>query len=141
MTNLKRATIAVLIMSGLLIQPGTYVRAQEVDADVCDRPAETHTLRVNETNNVPTGVTLGNDPMDDLYVCPGDTVAWILQGRGFAIDFSGATPFDDNQHRAAAPAGRVSAVVRSDVTRGTSFKYAISLDDGGTLDPRIIVQD
>ena len=85
------------------------------------------------------GVSLGNAPADDLYVCPGDTVAWILQGLGFVIDFPGATPFNGNIHRATA--GRVSMVVRSDVARGAVFKYNISIDGGGLLDPRIIVQD
>lgn len=132
----KRIVIFSVLISGLLALPAATVHAQ----DACAGPAETHTLMINVTNNVPTGVVRGNTPADDLYVCPGDTVAWILQGLGFTINFPGATPFNANSHRPVT-AGRVTAVVRSDVTRGASFKYDISIDGGGVLDPRVIVQD
>jgi hypothetical protein len=136
MNRQKKNIFLGVLFSGLLTLPGTAVIAQ----DACGGGPETHTLMVNVTDNVPDGVTLGNEPADDLYVCPGDTVAWILQGRGFTIDFPGATPFNANSHRPVA-AGRVTAVVRSDVERGASFKYNISIDGGGVLDPRIIIQD
>ncbi len=131
----KRKIILSAVMAGLLTLPGIHIYAQ----DPCGGRPETHTLMINVTNNVPSGVRRGNEAADDLYVCPGDTVAWILQGRGFTINFPGATPFNVNSHRPAA--GRVTAVVRSDVARGASFKYEISVDGGGVLDPRIIVQD
>jgi plastocyanin len=132
----KRNIISSLVLTGLFALSATSANAQ----DACTGPAETHTLMVNQTNNVPTGVTLGNEPADDLYVCPGDTVAWILQGLGFTINFPGATPFNANSHR-PVDAGRVTAVVRSDVAPGESFKYDISIDGGGVLDPRIIIQE
>ncbi len=135
----KNKTFTALVIAGLMTLPGMYSSAQDVDS--CDGRAQTHTLMINETNNVPTGVSLGNAPADDLYVCPGDTVAWILQGRGFAISFLDGTPFGGTEHRAGPGAGRVSAVVRLDVARGAAFKYEISIDGGGVLDPRIIVQD
>ncbi len=135
MKRQKRNIFRMALLSMLLTAPATIVNAQ----DACAGPAETHMLMINVTNNVPTGVTLGNEPADDLYVCPGDTVAWILQGQGFTIDFSDGTPFDSSQLRPVA-AGRVDAVVRSDVARGTEFKYDISIDGGGVLDPKIIIQ-
>ena len=133
----KNKTRITLLMAALMTLPGMYSSAQDVRS--CDGRTKTHTLMINETNKVPMGVTLGNAPADDLYVCPGDTVAWILQGLGFEIDFPGGTPFNGNVHRATA--GRVAMVVRSDVARGAAFKYNISIDGGGLLDPRIIVQD
>ena len=132
----KNKTHITLLMAALMTLPSMYSSAQVVRS--CDEGTTTHTLMINETNKVPTGVTLGNEPADDLYVCPGDTVAWILQGLGIVIDFPGATPFASNKQGGA---GRVSMVVRSDVERGASFKYNISIDGGGMLDPRIIVQD
>jgi plastocyanin len=109
----KRNIISSVALTGLFALSATSANAQ----DACAGPAETHTLMINQTNNVPTGVTLGNEPADDLYVCPGDTVAWILQGLGFTIDFPGATPFNANSHRPVS-AGRVTAVVRSDAPPG-----------------------
>lgn len=133
--NRKNIILCVLV-SALLAMPGIGIQAQ----DTCGGTPTVHNLQINVTNNVPTGVSLGNEPADDLYVCPGDTVAWILQGPGFTIDFPGDTPFNANQFRPVA-AGRVAAVVRDDVASGEAFKYDISIDGGGLLDPRIIVQD
>jgi hypothetical protein len=136
MMNNRRIAIVSVLASVLVALPVMSVNAQ----DACGDGPQTHTLMVNATNNVPTGVTRGDEPADDLYVCPGDTVAWILQGLGFTINFPGATPFNANSHRPVT-AGRVTAVVRSDVSPGESFKYDISIDGGGVLDPRIIIQD
>lgn len=104
----------------------------------CDGRTERFNLAVRVADNRPTEVRLGPDRMDDLYVCPGDTVAWILQGRGFTIEFADDSPFDFDQRRADANAGRVSAVVREDAFG--PYKYSIHLDGGDSLDPRIIVQ-
>jgi plastocyanin len=131
----KRNIISSVALTGLFALSATSANAQ----DACAGPAETHTMMINQTNHVPNGVSLGNEPAVDLYVCPGDTVAWILQGLGFTIDFPGATPFNANSHRPVS-AGRVTAVVRSDAPPG-AFKYDISIDGGGVLDPRIIVQE
>ena len=131
-----RNIVLCVFVSALITMPGTIVQAQ----DACGGPAAVHNLMINVTNNVPTGVSLGNEPADDLYVCPGDTVAWILQGPGYTIDFPDDTPFNASQFR-PVEAGRVAAVVRSDAARGAAFKYDISIDGGGVLDPRIIVQD
>lgn len=132
----KERIILCVLVSALLTVPGVLAQAQ----GACGGGAAGHNLQINVTNNVPTGVTLGNAPADDLYVCPGDTVAWILQGPGFTIDFPFDTPFNASQFRPVA-AGRVTAVVRSDVVAGDTFKYNISIDGGGVLDPRIIVQE
>jgi hypothetical protein len=136
MNRKDKNTILCVLVSALLAMPGIGIQAQ----DACGGPPTVHNLMINVTNNVPTGVSLGNEPADDLYVCPGDTVAWILQGPGFTIDFPADSPFNANQFRPVA-AGRVAAVVRDDVAAGEAFKYDISVDGGGVLDPRIIIQD
>ena len=135
MRKYTRGLFVGMLFGAFAIAPTDRSIAQ----DACTGEPETHRLMINVTNNVPTGVRRGNEPADDLYVCPGDTVVWIFQGRGFSIDFFDGTPFEVSQLRPVV-AGRVDAVVRSDVSAGESYKYDISIDGGGVLDPRIIIQ-
>ena len=132
---MRKRTTAVLA-AGLLavsLLP-LHARAQ----DPCEREPESFRIQVRvNNNNVPEGVEMGGQNAETISVCPGDTVEWHFTGKPFEIRFQGRGPFD--AELAPSANGKVSGTISGTGTRGKSFKYDVAVEDGGVLDPVIIV--
>ncbi|GMR17083.1 MAG: hypothetical protein BMS9Abin32_139 [Gammaproteobacteria bacterium] len=109
-------------------------------ADDCDRDSQSFLIKVRVKGGAPVAVMRGNQPVDDLHVCIGDTVEWRLQGqaRRFFISFAGDAPFAGGKMQNSNN-GKILVTIGGSARRGASYKYDVGLDGGGVLDPRIIV--
>ncbi|MFQ6004137.1 MAG: hypothetical protein ACE5OQ_01425 [Woeseia sp.] len=134
MRNQLCRIVRLLLIIGSAVLIGSHAAAQE---DPCIRDAEAFYIKIKIKNDMPTEVLRGNKNADDLHVCRGDTIEWKLQTKKFFINFRDRTPFDS--HEKISRNGKVTTVVSETAERGVAYKYDISIDGGGTLDPTIIV--
>jgi len=132
---MKRRTMAI-VAATLLAAAGGSIHAQPQDP--CDREPEEFRIQIRvNNNNVPEGVEMGGRDASTINACPGDTVEWHFTGRPFEIRFQGRGPFESDL--APSANGKVSGTISGTGTRGKSFKYDVAVEDGGVLDPVIIV--
>jgi hypothetical protein len=128
-------SVAVLFVAGALLT-GNQPLAQ----DSCGEGASSYKLMIHVSDNKPTRVTHRGQDADDFYVCNGDEVEWQLVGsnKQYWVDFLDGAPFSGDQKKNSNNNGKISVVIGGSAQ---SYKYDIGLDDGGILDPKIIIRD
>ncbi len=125
-----------LLIVGLMAFFGVYTFAQD---DMCDRNAKTFKLKIKIKKNTPTKIVKGNNDQDadELHVCRGDTIEWKMQNKTFFISFPKSTPLNSNSR--ISRNGKITAEVSDTAVREVPHKYDIGIDEGGTLDPTVVV--
>jgi len=77
---------------------------------------------------------------EEVHVCIGDTIKWVLTGpnRTYFVEFFAGAPFEGAERR-GSNGNAVSVTVGGPAEPGSSYDYDVAFEDGGTLDPRIVV--
>lgn len=126
------ATVLMTLGVAALMLSSTEARSQ-----ACDHGGN-HTIQVRpDANGVPE-LSYRGGSAEEVHVCVGDTVQWVLTGsdRAFFVDFFGGAPFDGAAKRGSSD-GVVSVVI-GDVPR-QGYDYGVEFANGPAMDPRIVV--
>jgi hypothetical protein len=134
MKIISTAAIAVLMFAMLMLGS-----TDSLSQDPCARNSN-HTIQVRPSAGDIPELTYKSGSADEVHVCIGDTIRWVLNGpdRKYFIDFLSSAPFAGATRR-GSNGNVVSVVVGGPAQRGTGYKYDVAFQDGGTLDPRIVV--
>lgn len=97
-----------------------------------------HTIQVEEGANGEPVLTYRGGSAEEVHVCVGDTVQWVLRGsnRSFLIDFFAGAPFPGAAKRGSSD--NVVSVTIGDVER-RGYDYGVEFANGPAMDPRIVV--
>lgn len=129
-----------IAVTGLTIAVLMLGSADSFSQGACDRGGN-HTIQVRPKNNGMPELKYKGGSADEVHVCAGDTVKWILIGpsRKFFVNFfsSAGAPF-----AGATKLGSNGNVVKIDIAataeRG-GYDYGVNFEDGPDMDPRIVV--
>ena len=127
------STIAFsLAVTGVLL----FTSADSNGQGNCDRGGN-HTIQVSEGSDGMPSLTYRGGSAEDVHVCNGDQVQWVLTGsdREYFVEFFGEAPFPGAATRGSS-GGVVSVTI--DAASG-AYDYGVNFDGGEAFDPRIIV--
>jgi hypothetical protein len=134
MKILSTAAISTLMFAMLMLGS-----TESLSQDSCTRES-IHNIHVRaDAEGVPE-VTYKNGSAEEVHVCIGDTIKWVLIGseRKYFVDFLEDAPFGGATRRGSNGAN-ISVTVGGPAEHGSSYKYNVEFEDGGILDPRIVV--
>ena len=121
-------------VAALAIAALTFGSAPSVaqDRDHCGN----HTIQVRPTDDGGVELRYKGGPGDEVRVCPGDKVSWVLIGsnRTFFVDFFNGAPFAGAERRG----NNSKLTIRIDAESG-SYNYDVGWDGEAGFDPVIIV--
>lgn len=97
-----------------------------------------HTIQVEEGADGTPVLTYRGESAEEVHVCVGDTVQWVLRGsnRSFLVDFFAGAPFPGAAKRGSSD--NVVSVTIGDVER-RAYDYGVEFANGPAMDPRIVV--
>ena len=128
------------ILSGVsiaaLVVAASFLNGPQALAQGCDNGGN-HTITVRPDGSGGATLSYRGGPGDEVRVCPGDTVSWVLTGsdRTFFVDFFGGAPFAGDSRRP----NNTRLTVTIDAGPG-DYAYDVGLDGGPGVDPVIIVE-
>lgn len=129
-------TLSIITASALLVAAGMINSSDAYGQDQCSSSGN-HVIQVRPGAGDVPELRYRGGSAEEIHVCLGDTVRWVLNGpnRDFFVEFFSAGLFG------ATTRGSNSNVVEIVVggERGQSYDYNVEFNDGGGLDPRIIV--
>lgn len=111
--------------------------ADAVSQDACDHGGN-HVIRVTEGADGEPVLSYRNGSAEEVRVCVGDTVRWVLTGsnRDFFVDFFAGAPFAGAANQ-KSNGGAVSVTI-GDVER-KGYDYGVNFAGEPPMDPRIVV--
>lgn len=127
-----------IAVAGLTIAVLMLGSADSFSQGTCDRGGN-HTIQVRPADDGTPELSYRGGSAEEVHVCPGDTVKWILTGpnRKFFVNFftEAGAPF-----AGATVLGSNGNVVKIDIAaeRG-AYDYGVNFEDGPDMDPRIVV--
>ena len=129
MRVLSGLAIATLAVAALTLG-STATIAQ--DRDHCGN----HTIQVRPGDDGSVELTYKGGSGDEVRVCPGDKVSWVLTGsdRTFFVDFFNGAPFAGAKRRGNN--SRLEITIDAD---SGSYNYDVGWDGEAGMDPVIIV--
>lgn len=129
-------TLSIFTAAALLFVAGMMNSSDAYGQDQCTSSGN-HVIQVSTGAGDVPELSYRGGSAEEIHVCLGDTVRWVLNGpdRGFFVEFFsdglfGATTRGSN--------GNVVEIVVGGA-RGQAYDYNVEFNDGGGLDPRIIV--
>lgn len=130
------STVAIAVLMFAMLMLGS---TDSFSQDACAQNSN-HTIQVRPSANDVPELQYKGGSAEEVHVCIGDTIRWVLTGpnRTYFIDFLSSAPFEGAKRR-GSNSNVVSVVVGGPAQRGSSYKYDVAFQDGGTLDPRIVV--
>jgi hypothetical protein len=131
--------LSAIAVAGSMVALLMLGSTESLSQDTCTSSGN-HTIQVRADDNDVPVLSYGGGSADEVHVCIGDTIKWVLNGpnRTYFIDFLSSAPFEGATRR-GSNSNVVSVVVGGPAQRGSSYKYDVVFQDGGTLDPRIVV--
>ena len=107
--------------------------------DSCTRKS-VHNIQVRPTEDDVPELSYRGGSAEEVHVCIGDTIKWVLNGpdRTYFVDFLASAPFEGETRR-GSNGNMISVTVGGPAEPGSSYKYDVEFEDGGILDPRIVV--
>lgn len=122
-------------------EPGEPPGARECRANAAPKHHELR-IRLGWTGK-PKGVLSAGQDADEYYVCGGDTLTWRPEkdknlDRKFFIVFDEESPFKGSLRPSMN--GKVSGTVKAAGRQDQKFKYWVIVENGGALDPIIIIR-
>jgi len=130
------STIAIAVLMFAMLMLGSTASLSQ---DSCAGSSE-HTIQVRPgPDDVPVLKYHGGSA-EEVHVCIGDTIKWVLNGpdRQYFVDFLEGAPFAGEERR-GSNGNMISVTVGGPAEPGSSYKYDVEFEDGGILDPRIVV--
>jgi len=143
---MTKTTRPGLLAALVALAAGVSPVAGAQQAGPCDRPAETHKLKIrfDAGDKTPKEIrkTDKNSNVDsnadELHVCRGDTIEWSVQGQPeFTVDFAAGGPL--LAYDKVSKKGKLTTRVRSNAPRGERYVYRVRLLDGDPAEPVIVV--
>lgn len=121
------AAVAVILMLG---------SADSRGQGSCARGGN-HTIQVAEGPDGMPALTYRGGSAEDVHVCNGDQVQWVLTGsnREYFVDFMGDAPFPGAAKRGSSE-GVVAVTIDAE---SRAYEYGVNFAGGEPFDPRIIV--
>ncbi len=125
--------------AGLFLAVLMLASTETLSQDNCDSSGS-HTIQVRAGDDGSPVLSYGGGSADEIHVCLGDEVRWVLTGpnRQYFVNFFSGAPFDGETRR-GSDGNVVSIVIGGSAERGNSYDYDVEFADGGSLDPRIVV--
>lgn len=126
-------TLAItVVVAGALLFAGPESNGQ----GTCDRGGN-HTIQVSEGPDGMPELTYRGGSAEDVHVCNGDQVQWVLTGsdREYLVDFMGNAPFPGAASRGSS-GGVVSVTINAE---DGEYEYGVSFEGEEPMDPRLIV--
>ena len=127
---------ATMAITGAVAGALLFASADSRGQDTCDRGGN-HTIQVSEGPDGMPELSYRNGSAEDVHVCNGDQVQWVLTGsnREYLVDFMGNAPFTGAASRGSSN-GVVSVTIDAEVGE---YEYGVSFEGDEPMDPRIIV--
>ena len=128
--------LATMAIAGVLAGALLITSADSYGQDTCDRGGN-HTIRVTEGPDGMPELSYRNGSAEDVHVCNGDQVQWVLTGsdREYLVDFMSNAPFPGAASRGSSN-GVVSVTIDADEGE---YEYGVSFEGEEPMDPRLIV--
>jgi len=130
------STLAAAILMFAMLMLGS---TDSFSQGACARNSN-HTIQVRPSEGDIPELKYKGGSAEEIHVCIGDTIKWVLNGpnRTYFVDFFSGAPFEGVTRR-GSNSNVVSVVVGGPAERGSGYDYDVEFEDGGTLDPRIVV--
>lgn len=129
--------LTTLAISTAMAGAGLFMSADSNGQDSCDRGGM-HTIQVREGADGKPSLKYKGDSAENVYVCDGDTVKWVLTGsdRKYFVEFMGNAPFSGDSKR-PSNGGDVRVTINAEPG---SYDYGVSFEGEEPMDPRLIVE-
>jgi len=130
------STLAAAILMFAMLMLGS---TDSFSQGACARNSN-HTIQVRPSEGDIPELKYKGGSAEEIHVCIGDTIKWVLNGpnRTYFVDFFSGAPFEGVTRR-GSNSNVVSVVVGGPAERGSGYDYDVECEDGGTLEPRIVV--
>jgi len=134
MKIISTAAMATLMFSMLMLGS-----TESLSQDSC-AGSSNHTIQVRPSADDVPELKYKGGSAEEVHVCIGDTIKWVLNGpnRTYFVDFFEGAPFEGVERR-GSNSNVVLVTVGGPAEPGSSYDYDVAFEDGGTLDPRIVV--
>jgi hypothetical protein len=131
--------ISGMAVAGLLLAMLMLGSTESVGQDRCSSN-ETHTIQVRPNGDDVPELKYRDGSAEEVHVCIGDTVRWVLNGsdRSYFVSFFNDAPAEGETRR-GSNSNVVSIVIGGPAERGSGYDYDVEFADGGSMDPRIVV--
>ena len=133
MKILSTITISAAIAGALL-----FVSTDSNGQDTCDRGGM-HTIQVSEGADGKPSLKYKGESAENVYVCDGDTVKWVLTGseREYMVEFLRKAPFQGESKKKHSQGGAIKITINAEPG---NYDYGVEFEDGEPMDPRLIVE-
>jgi hypothetical protein len=130
------STVAIALLMFAMLMLGS---TESLSQDTC-AGSSIHTIQVQPTADDVPELRYTGGSAEEVHVCIGDTIKWVLTGpdRTYFVDFFEGAPFEGTERR-GSDGNVVQVTVGGPAEPGSSYDYDVEFEDGGTLDPRIVV--
>ena len=137
MKIISTAAMATLVFSMLMLGS-----TESLSQDSCTGKSH-HNIKARPDDNGMPVLTYEGGSADEVHVCMGDTIKWVLTGNDrnyfkFFVDFMADAPFEGATRR-GSNGTNITVTVGGPAEPGSSYKYDVEFEGGGILDPRIVV--
>ena len=128
-----------IAVAGMMLAMLMLGSPDSLSQDTCASNGK-HTIRVRPTENDTPELTYRDGSAEEVHVCIGDEVNWILTGpeRSYFVSFFADAPFEGETRR-GSNGNVVSVTIGGPAERGSGYDYDVEFADGGSMDPRIVV--
>jgi len=151
MKILNAFSVATLFFVALMLSstdsfsqdPESSSQDESVGLDECTHPP-VHVIVVTAGADGQPVLKIDGTVDDDVHVCLGDRVLWVLSGpdRELFVDFKSRadTPFPGQSKRNSNKNVINVRIGGPDAERGKYYKYDVGFTNGPSRDPQIIVE-
>jgi plastocyanin len=129
--------LTTLAISTAMAGAWLFMSADATGQDTCDRGGM-HTIQVSEGADGKPLLKYKGESAENVYVCDGDTVRWVLTGsdREYFVDFMDNAPFSGDSKR-RSNGGAVSVTIKAEPDE---YDYGVNFEGDEPMDPRLIVE-
>ena len=131
--------LSAIAVAGSMVALLMLGSTESLSQDTCTSSGN-HTIQVRADDDDVPVLSYGGGSADEVHVCIGDTVRWVLTGRNrdYFVNFSSSGPFN-GATKLGSSDNVVSMVIGGSAERGKGYDYDVQFVGGGGMDPRIIV--
>jgi len=128
-----------IAVAGLMLAMLMLGSTDSLSQDTCARNSK-HTIQVRPTEDDTPELKYRGGSAEEVHVCIGDEVKWVLTGpdRSYFVSFFADAPFA-GETRQGSNGNVVSVTIGGPAERGSGYDYDVEFADGGSMDPRIVV--
>ena len=129
--------LTTLAISTAMAGAWLIMSADATGQGTCDRGGM-HTIQVSEGADGKPSLKYKGGSAENVYVCDGDTVKWVLIGsdRKYIVEFMDKAPFPGESKKKHSNGGDIKITI--DAEPG-DYDYGVNFEGEEPMDPRLIV--